>query len=238
MALLDSLAGELLGGNTVSALSETTGASSEQVTQLVTAALPLLMTGMHQNATTEEGAEALSKALDQHATKKKEKTSEMVKEADTEDGKKAVKHILGEKEDTITEGLAKKTGMSNEQVVTALSALAPVVLSLLGNEKKSDNSSDLTSLLAGALLGGNSHKSSSLDLGGIASALLSDNDGDGKSDLGGLVSGLLGSGSGSSNGGGLGALVGSLLGGSSNSSEKESSGTGELLSGLLSNLLK
>lgn len=214
MALLDMLAGELLGTKSVGELSKSAGASEAQVKQLVTKALPLLLSGMYQNSSTAEGAQALEKALDDHAPDAEKSTAAMLSKADVKDGKKIVQHVLGDNQEEVTKGLAKSTGLSQNQVTTLLGQLAPVVLSLVGNFKKEENSegkadsSNLISVLGSALLGKGyqqvqGEKQNGLNLMNIA---------------------------------------GSLLGGSSSSQpkekEKEKESGGVNLSGLLMNLLK
>lgn len=255
MALLDTLVGELVGPKSVDTLSKSTGADATQIQHLVTSALPVLLSSMHQNASTPDGAASLATALDKHAEKASHSTSAMLQNADQDDGKKIVKHVLGDNTDQVTKQLAKSSGMNAEQVTTILATLAPVVLSLLGSHKqetKKDASSDgLTSMLMGALLGGNSSGKSGLDLGSIASALLGggENSGTGSAsgglDLGGIASALLGGGkqtdhskhtSNASGGLDLGGIASALLGGSGGHSKKEN--TSDALSNLLSGLLK
>ncbi|MEG2037443.1 MAG: DUF937 domain-containing protein [Ruthenibacterium sp.] len=247
MALLDTLVSELVGTKSVAALSKSAGADSSQVQQVVAAALPLLLSGMHQNASTEEGAASLSKAMEQHAGNAKSSTSAMLKEADADDGKKIVKHVLGDNTTDITKKLSKKSGLTSAQITTILATLAPVVLSLMGSHKQEQQAdstpSGLTGLLASALLGGSaSGKSGGLDLSSVASALLGGGQG-GNSDeggLGGLLGGLLGGGGGASLASGL---LGNLLGGGNSSSgshkkKQEESDIGDTLSSLLGGLLK
>ena len=244
------LISELLGKKTVSALSETSGAESGQVAQLVTAALPILLAGMKNNAGTEEGAKSLSKALDQHAATDTSDVAKAVKSVDAADGKKILDHVLGDNSKDIAKGLSKQTGLTSKQVVSILSTLAPVLLSLLGSKKQEDNAkeSDLGGLIGSLLFGKDNSSSGSggIDLGSIASALLgggssSSASSGGGLDLGSLVGGLLG---GSDNGGKdeslAGGLLGSLLGGSSTGSGKKDDGkdAGDVLGSLLGSLLK
>ena len=159
MALLDMLAGELLGKKSVGELKKGTDASDEQVKQLVTQALPLLLSGMYQNSSTDEGAKSLEEALDKHAPDAEKSTSSMLSKVDVKDGKKVVKHVLGDNEKEVKAGLAQSTGLSKTQVSTMLGQLAPVVLSLVGNYKKEETSKEkadspnLLSVLGSALLG-------------------------------------------------------------------------------------
>lgn len=183
MALLDTLAGELLGAKSVKELGKSAGASETQVKQLVTQALPLFLSGMYQNASTKEGAQSLEAALDAHAPNAEKSTSAMLKKVDVEDGKKIVTHVLGGQEKEVTKSLARSTGLTQPQVSTMLGQLAPVMLSLVGNHKQEESgkegadSLNLMSILGSALLGGGyqqvqSEKPGGLNLMSLASSLL------------------------------------------------------------------
>ncbi|MDE6674102.1 MAG: DUF937 domain-containing protein [Acetatifactor sp.] len=203
MALLDMLAGELLGTKSVGELSKSAGASNEQVKQLVTKAVPLLISGMYQNSSTDEGAQSLEKALDAHAPNAEKSTSAMLSKADVKDGMKIVKHLLGDNEKEVTKGLSQSTGLSQTQVTTLLGQLAPVVLSLVGNYKQEENgkektdSSNLISILGSALLGKEyqqvqSEKQNGLNLMSLAGSLLGGGSSQPKEQEGGVnLSGLL-----------------------------------------------
>lgn len=240
------LISQLLGKKTVSALSETSGAESNQVTKLVTAALPILLAGMQNNAGTDEGAQSLAKALDQHAADDTADVAKAVKNADAADGKKILDHVLGDNTKDITKGLSKQTGLTSKQVVGILSALAPVLLSLLGSKKQEEDAkeSDLGGLLGSLLFGKQSSSNSGLDLGSIASALLGGASDSKKDDddslLGSLVGGLLGGSDSDKKDDSLaGGLLGSLLGSSSSSGKKDADdGVGDALGSLLGSLLK
>ena len=143
--------------------------------QVVTAALPILLSGMQQNARTEEGAQSLAAALDNHAADSKKSTKTQLQNADAKDGKKIVKHVLGDNTFGITKGLAKKSGLTSAQVTMILAVLAPVLLSALGGHKNETNtdSSGLSGMLGSLLFGSSSaNTGSGLDVGSIASALL------------------------------------------------------------------
>ena len=51
--------------------------------------------------------------------------------ADMDDGAKILQHILGRNSSSVMNGLSSQSGLSNDQVGSALSALAPVLLSSL-----------------------------------------------------------------------------------------------------------
>ena len=183
MALLDMLAGELLGTKSVGELSKSADASDEQVRQLVTKALPLFLSGMYQNSSTDKGAQSLEKALDDHAPNAEKSTSAMLRKADVKDGEKIVKYVLGDSEKEVKKGLSQSTGLTQNQVSTLLSQLAPVMLSLVGNYKKEEkdkekaDSLNLISILGSALLGNEyqqvkPEKQEGLNLMSLAGSLL------------------------------------------------------------------
>ena len=234
----------LLGGDAVGKVSEQTKADSSQIQQVIAAALPLLVSGMTQNAQTDEGAESLNNALEQHAVKDTSDIAKLIEEVDAEDGKKVVGHVLGDKKSDITKALAKKTGLTSKQVMSVLAIIAPILLSMLGSHKQENNvqSNGLGGLL-GSLLGGDaaaSNNNNGFGLDDVASLLLGG--GSSSSNSGGnLLSSLLGGGnsSGGNNTASLGSsLLGSLLGGGSSNNSSNNNETGELLGSLLSSLLK
>lgn len=180
MALIDTLVKELVGPKSVGELCKSTGASSEQAQNLVKSALPILLSGMMQNASTKEGAQSLDKALNDHAPAAEKSTSSMLSKADAKDGQKIISHILGDKEKEVTKGLSKSTGLSQSQVSTMMSLLAPVVLSLVGNHKNEESQaqssvSGLAGLLSAALSGSSGQTEQQggvLNLGGLLMGLL------------------------------------------------------------------
>ncbi|MFV0479955.1 MAG: DUF937 domain-containing protein [Anaerorhabdus sp.] len=154
-----------LGDSGASQLSEKTGASSSQITDLMSSALPALMSAMQSNATSTDGAQGLAKALDDHAEADTSDITSFLKNVDLDDGAKILSKIFGSNESTVQNALAEKSGLSASQVSTSLASIAPLLLSFLGQEKKSTSSSsgtDLTSML-GSLLGGGSSSSNGLE---------------------------------------------------------------------------
>lgn len=171
--------------------------------QAVTQALPGLLGGMAVNASSEEGATKLTSALKKHEGAK----FKGLDAVDTEDGKKIVKHVLGDKEQDVARALGSQgEGGLGDIVQKLLPVLAPIVMAFLAKQ-----------------IGGGSQTSQTASSGGGIGDL-----------LGGLLGGGSGSGSGSgSAGGGIGDLLGGLLGGGSGSAGKSGGGIGDILGGLL-----
>ncbi len=163
MNLLNLLLGSMTSGDSVNALSEKTGASSKQVSMLIALALPLIIKYLTKNASTQNGAQSLLGALTQHTSKKS--MADQIAQADEEDGKKILQHILGDHSSDVVNDLAGKTGLSDNQVSQLLGNLAPSIMSGLSaatdkgaKQKSADNGFDLSDLI-GIFGGQNDNKS-------------------------------------------------------------------------------
>ena len=207
MSFSDNLISLMLGNDSIHTISEKTGVSTDKTQEVMTAALPLLMEKMKSNASDAKGAESLSAALRAHGTANISDPAAFLKDADMQDGAKIVCHVLGDETRKVQTGIARSSGLKNSQVSSILSMAAPLLLSAVGGEAASQNtsSSQLGSLLGGILGSGSSS-------GGT-----------------GLLGSLLG-GSGS-------GLLNSILGSASSSGNDSSSGLGgSLLSGLFNSV--
>lgn len=227
MNYTQELIGTLLGSETVGTLSKASGAKSAQVESLIGAALPLMLEGMQKSAGTKKGEASLTQALSDHAGSDTSSAKSFLTEVDDEDGAKILGHLFGEDTNQTVSALSKKAGMTKSQTANILVKLAPLLLSLLGQQNQ-HSSGGIGSIL-GSLLGG----------GGGTGSLIGSLLGSDTSDAAGsLIGNLLGGGSGSSSGGLGGSLLSALLGSSgSGSSGSSSSGLGGIGGSLLSALL-
>ena len=127
MSLLKLLMKMMLSSNSTNALSQNTGVSTDLLKKLLPLALPLLLKAMTSNASSNDGALSLLNAVGQHKTDRD--MADQLKEADAEDGSKIIGHILGANKDAEILSLAQQTGLSNDQVSSVLSNIAPSLLS-------------------------------------------------------------------------------------------------------------
>ena len=148
------LIGTLLGGDTVGTLSKTSGAKQSQVESVIGAALPLMLESMQKNASTKKGETALTQALSDHAGSGELDVKSILAETDDEDRAKILSHLFGDSTNQTVTALAKKAGTTKSQTASILLKLAPLLLSLLGQQNQS-SSGGIGSIL-GSLLGGNS----------------------------------------------------------------------------------
>lgn len=129
MSLLETLLGSMTSSSSLDTMSRRTGGNNEQMAALITAALPILLRALTANASTRTGAASLNEALAQHTGTGS--VAEQFETSDSDDGAKILQHILGGNSSAVMNGLSRQSGLSNDQVGSALSALAPVLLNSL-----------------------------------------------------------------------------------------------------------
>lgn len=202
---LDSLLGQV----PIADIATQFGVDERTAKAAVSQALPGLLGGMAVNASVSEGEAALSSALKKHQGAKSLKLEAI----DTADGKKIVKHVLGDKEESMAQALSSGAGDSGiaALIPKLLPILAPIVMQFLAGKVFGDST------------GGAAQQKTQESEGGLGGV------------LGDLLGGVLGGGSSNSSGGsggsgGLGDILGSVLGGGS---QKGGGGLGDLLGGLL-----
>ena len=240
MNLLNMLLSTLTTDNSVNALSEKTGAKKSQITNLIIMVLPLIIKALTKNSSSSSGATSLLGALTQHTSR--DSVERQIQNADTADGAAILNHILGTETESVTNGLAQQTGLSDEQVSNTLNSIAPAILSELsaastaaqnttaasGGVNLSDGL-DLSDIM-GMFMGGQTQQAQQTQGsqgGGLLSGLLGSLLGGGKEeqpqaqqpqtsgmDAMSMLSGLLGSGSNAS-GSSTSGMLSSLFGGSS-----------------------
>jgi hypothetical protein len=162
---LTNILGALTGNDAVSTIAEKFNLDSKQVSSVISNALPSIMGAMQKNASTPGGAEALAKALGDHAGNAGNIINNL-KGADLTDGAKILSHIFGGNLSSVVSGISQKSGVASNAVSNILASIAPSILAILGKQNGNSGAGGLGSLL-GAVLGG----SSSGNNGGLGSIL-------------------------------------------------------------------
>ena len=155
MDLTSILLKSILNDSSVKSLSKKTGASKDEVSSVLTAALPLLLKGAGQQAEDEETAESFADALDQHAESDTEDMDVFMDNVDMADGAKILAHLLGAETESTTKKVSKKSGTSKDNTAQILTAAAPLLMTMLGQENKKTKKSTKKKAsddLVGALL--------------------------------------------------------------------------------------
>lgn len=172
---LNNILGALTGNAAIGAIAQNLKIDSQQVSSVITAALPQLLGAMQQNASTEAGAAALAKALGDHAGNAGDILSSL-SASDLTDGNKILGHIFGGNLSSVISGISKKSGVASGLVGSILASIAPSLLALLGQGQQTSgtNPAGLEGMLGsilGAATSGSGQTSGGLGsiLGGLGS---------------------------------------------------------------------
>lgn len=166
---LTKLAGTLLSSDSISGLSNLTGASDKDVSNVLAQALPALLSGANSQAKDKDTAESFATALSDHAKDDTKDLSKFLGNVDLKDGGKILTHLLGSDKDDVIGNIAESTGVSKKDTNSIVSGIAPLLLSLLGQQADEDDDKESGSAnLVSALL-------ENVDVGSLLTDLLTDN---------------------------------------------------------------
>ena len=164
---LSKIAGTLLSSDALKGLSDRTGASTNDITKVLSSALPALLGGATEQAKNASTAESFANALSQHAKDDTSSLSTFLGNVDLADGAKIISHLLGSGKEETVKKAAKESGVAQNKVADILSAIAPVLLSLLGQQADEDDDKESgIGGLVGSLL-------DNVDVGSLLSGLIS-----------------------------------------------------------------
>ena len=164
---IKALMNTMLSSDSIEGLGNLVGASSKDVKGVLSAALPALLDGAKGQADDTATAEGFVGALADHAKVDTGDIGSFFSGIDLEDGGKIVGHLLGAEKEATTQKAAEKAGVDVEKSGNILSAAAPLLMSLLGQQTASDGDNNNASGIAGlmgSLLG-------NIDLGGLIGGL-------------------------------------------------------------------
>jgi hypothetical protein len=182
---LTALLSELVSSNVVDNLGKATGTSTNDVQKVLGSALPQLLSGASQQATSQDTMASFAQALQQHSVDDTSDLAKYLGNYDRNDGAKIVQHLLGNQTQTVTNQVAKKTGVSGMNVGAILAIVAPLLLKTLGsNAAKAQQqqqqlqqmqqqqqagafSTDAISSMMGSLMGGSQQNDMSSILGAL-----------------------------------------------------------------------
>lgn len=209
--LLDILNSDM-GKSLISGVASQTNQPQGKTQEVLTMALPVLMTAMKRNAASPEGAQGLLSALtsQQHDGSILDNLGSLfggggMNANVISDGSKILGHVLGSKQTNVENAISAKSGVDAGSVAQILKVAAPLLMGMLGSQAKQQNVNSPSGLdgLLGGLLGGSSQKSNQSFLESILDA---NKDGSIIDDVAGMVLG-------GDKKGGLGGLLGGLFGG-------------------------
>lgn len=150
---LEALLG-LLQGQDLGQLAEQVGGNEGQVKNGVMAALPAMLTALSKNTGTEKGAQELNNALEtKHDGSILNNLSGYLSNSDLKDGAGILNHLFGSQTSNVANAVSQSSGLDSNGSMKMLQMLAPVLMGMLGQQKKQNNLDaegigNLTSMLA------------------------------------------------------------------------------------------
>lgn len=201
MFSLQDLLGQEQGTQAVDQISQDVGAQPSMVNTAIQAALPMILSGLANNASTPQGAESLNNALDQDHSDGgilgnlgglgslifggQQQQAPPPRQADAGG---ILGHIFGDRQGQVAQEVSNQSGLGMGQVAQILMMLAPIVMSYLGQQKQQQNvgADGLGGLLGGLLSGSQAAAapSSGNPMLDMASSMLdSDHDGSAMDDI-------------------------------------------------------
>lgn len=197
MDILDLLQGQLSDG-LVDQLSKSIGADKQQTGAAASGILSTLMGAIAKNAATPDGASALNNALERdHDGSILDNLSGFLgggaqaSNARMTNGAGILKHVLGGKQSGAIDMISKMSGLGGDKTGNLMSMLAPMVMGMMGRQKKEQglDTSGLAGMLASALGGAQEKRP---EMGLIGKFLDQDGDGSIMDDVAGMGMNLLG----------------------------------------------
>ena len=150
---LEALLG-LLQGQDLGQLAEQVGGNEGQVKNGVMAALPAMLTALSKNTGTEKGAQELNNALEtKHDGSILNNLSGYLSNPDLKDGAGILNHLFGSQTSNVANAVSQSSGLDTNGSMKMLQMLAPILMGILGQQKKQNNLDakglgNLTSMLA------------------------------------------------------------------------------------------
>ena len=191
---LEALLG-LLQGQDLGQLAEQVGGNEGQVKNGVMAALPAMLTALSKNTGTEKGAQELSNALEtKHDGSILNNLSGYLSNPDLKDGAGILNHLFGSQTSNVANAVSQSSGLDSNGSMKMLQMLAPVLMGMLGQQKKQNNLDaegigNLTSMLA-SNFGSEAGASGIMDV--VTNLLDANKDGNVMDDIMGMVGKLFG----------------------------------------------
>jgi len=164
---LNALMSTMLSQESIENLGAKTDASPDEVRGVLGNALPLLLNGAAAQANDESTASGFLGALQQHSQDDASNISSFLGGVDMSDGAKIIAHLLGANTSAQTTAVAQQSGVSQAKTGNILSAVAPLLLTLLGQQAAGSSSNNAAGIgnLMGSLMG-------SGDMSGLLGSLL------------------------------------------------------------------
>ncbi len=150
---IQQLLGGALGQQATQLISNQLGIDANQAQNAVNLALPTILSALNRNASTQDGADALTNAIaNNHSGSGLNNLSALAQTALGGDGASILQHIFGGAEQNVSNVVSQNAGISGVQSSQIMQILAPMVLNALGNQSQANaggiNVGSITSILS------------------------------------------------------------------------------------------
>ena len=188
MSSILDLLGSQLDASTLSRLGNQVGATPEQTSAAVSAALPALLGALQRNSSTPQGEAALGAALDRdHDGSVLNDLGSLLGGGPSSSDVRSLDHIFGQRRGNVEDAVANRGGLDRAQAMRLLAMLAPLVLGALSRARQRGGASS-----SGAGAGGMGGGGTGGGLGDILGGALGQmRQGGGGGGLGGILGGML-----------------------------------------------
>lgn len=159
------------GKQFVQSSSKQVGENPEKVKSALAMALPMMLGALKKNAASDQGAQSINKALDdsKHDGSILSKIQDVFQGDNIgnliNDGSGILGNIFGGNQNKVEEAVGVATGMDSSKISTLLKMAAPVVLGVLGSQKRKDQvgAGGLSGLLGSVMGSDTAHDQSLLE---------------------------------------------------------------------------
>ena len=134
---ITSLLGTVVSQDSLNQISRAADVPTKDVQSVLLSALPSLLGGALNQATSQSTASGFAGALNQHAASNTSNLGSFLSSVDLDDGMKIIGHLLGGNSNAVAQQAAEKSGLSLGQTLKILSIAAPLIMSLLGKTAQS-----------------------------------------------------------------------------------------------------
>lgn len=147
----------MLNSGNLGQMGQLLGVNEKDATSAIEEVLPMLLKGMQGQAQNKETQQGFLQALQDHSQDDTADFSRFLKNVDTEDGAKIVKHLLGAQQEEVAAKAQKKSGIDAKTIMKLMAIAAPFLMSQMGKSVKSKSkaaqSDDMLSIVGGLLDG-------------------------------------------------------------------------------------
>lgn len=137
MSLMQMLAQVAGGDDTVRQVSQQLGVDQGSAQKAISSAIPVLVGALARNTESSQGAASLDRALERdHDGGILDNLQGFLGGGNTGMGDAILGHVLGQRRPAVETGVGKMSGLNSGQVGQLLAMLAPLVMGVLGKQKR------------------------------------------------------------------------------------------------------